>query len=395
MNASFMVKSLPEIRFGAGRIGELPDILSKLGKRTLLLTGAGSFLATDHWHELTNKLRSKKIEFFVEHIQGEPSPEIVDTIVHKYLSCSINAVAAIGGGSVLDAGKSISAMLPGGESVLSFLEGVGDRVPDGRKVPFVAVPTTSGTGSEATSNAVISHVGRDGFKKSLRHNNYVPDIALIDPALTITCPQNVTANCSMDAFSQLVESYLSSKASPFTDDLALGAICRLKKSLFRVCRDGGNLEDRSNMSYGALISGITLSHAGLGIIHGFASVIGGYFKVPHGVVCGTLMAAGNEVTLKKLRQQNSNILALDKYSRLGRIFSDRDKESHEYYQDSFIDMLKNLSSELNLNMLSEYGLRIADVSDIAAKSSCKNNPVELDHEEKQAMLAGRIDVLPK
>lgn len=390
MSETFSIKPLPQILFGAGRLKELPATMSKYGNTALLLTGDSSFARTTHWSILQESLASTDIHVFLEKISEEPTPEIIDSLVKKYHLGGVEVVIAIGGGSVLDSGKAVAAMLPEGQPVTQFLEVVGDSPPDGRKTPFIAVPTTSGTGSEVTSNAVIRRTGENGFKKSLRHQNYIPDIAIIDPLLTLECPQRLTIHCAMDAFTQLVESYLSVKASAYTDDLILGAIHKIRQSLLPVCHGGGEIDDRSNMSYAALISGISLDNAGLGVIHGFASVIGGLFQIPHGVVCGTLMATTNEVTLKKLRRLDMDSVALAKYASLGRIFSDKTEMSIDYYQDFFVDELKRFTQELQIDLLSQHGITNADVETITRLTDSKNNPVELTRNELQEILIERI-----
>jgi alcohol dehydrogenase class IV len=165
MSEPFTVKPFPEIHFGKGKYTDLADIISRFGNTALILTGGSSFAETVHWQQLQQSLLSKGLSFYVEKITGEPSPGIIDTMVQKHCNGRFESITAIGGGSVLDAGKAVSAMLPGGKPVTQFLEGTGSISPDGRKVPFIAVPTTSGTGSEVTSNAVISRVGENGFKK--------------------------------------------------------------------------------------------------------------------------------------------------------------------------------------------------------------------------------------
>ena len=180
----------------------------------------------------------------------------------------------------MDAGKAISAMLTQEGSVKDYLEGVGHKHPSGNKVPFFAVPTTSGTGSEATKNAVLSEIGPNGYKKSLRHDHFVPDLAIVDPDLTLSCPPGLTAYSGMDAFTQLLEAYVSTKAHPFTDALCEKALELLSGSLLQAYQDGENIEAREAMSYAAWTSGIVLAQVGLGVVHGFASAVGGMFDNP-------------------------------------------------------------------------------------------------------------------
>ncbi len=391
MIPAFSFKTLPQIHFGAGKIGELPRLVYRYGNRVLLLLGGESFIKSGHWPILQASLKAKSgLLAVVEHVRGEPSPETVDEIADRYRKQAIEVVLAIGGGSVIDAGKAISAMLVEGGGVSRFLEGVGNERPSGRKVPFIAVPTTAGTGSEATSNAVLTRTGDQGFKRSLRHDNYIPDIALIDPSLALSCPRDLTIACGMDAFSQLVEAYMSTHASPFTDALALDGLGAVRRSLRTVCNEGDNLPARTDMAYAALVSGIVLANAGLGAIHGFASAIGGFLPIPHGVICGTLMAAGNRVTLRRLRRTNENPLALEKYSRLGRLFTEKDKAPPALYQDLFIAELERLTDELVIPSLGHYGINQTHLDTILAQSGNKYNPAALDQEEMREMLLSRI-----
>ena len=248
----------------------------------------------------------KNIEYKLISIPGEPSPEDIDNAVKSLDNEGIDLVVGIGGGSVLDAGKAISAMMHKPESVVRFLEGVGDMEHPGTKLPYIAIPTTSGTGSEATKNAVISKIGINGFKKSLRHDNLVPEIALIDPELTLNCPPEITAASGMDCFTQLTEAYLSDKSNEYTDALAMEGLKAIKLSLKRCCADGQDIEARTGMSFAALTSGICLANAGLGVVHGFASSVGGMYNIPHGLVCGTLMAKSNEINVRELRKNPGN-----------------------------------------------------------------------------------------
>lgn len=387
---SFSLKAPPQIIFGAGKLAQLEHIICRFGSNPLLVLGKYSFLATAHYQVMQRIFRQLDLQLRTVHIPSEPSPAMIDRIVTKLSGTGIDLVIAIGGGSVLDSGKAISAMLAEKKEITQFLEGVGDTIPSGRKIPFIAIPTTSGTGSEATSNAVLSSVGRDGFKSSLRHDNFIPDLAIIDSSLTLSCPPKLTVACSMDCFTQLVEGYLSTNSSVVTDALAVDGIQAVHRSLRRVCHDGSNLSARTDLAYAALLSGIVLANSGLGTVHGFASVIGGLFSIPHGVICGTLMAPTNARTLHNLRANNADHPALIKYTRLGRIFSGQQDKTDAWYQDSFIDQLYRLADELDIARLSEFGVSPADVPKIVAKTGNKCNPSQLTKEELADILQSRI-----
>ena len=302
----------------------------------------------------------------------------------------------------MDAGKAISAMLTVDGSVTDYLEVVGSREHPGTKVPFIAVPTTSGTGSEATKNAVITKVGREGFKRSLRHDNFVPDLAIVDPELTLDCPPEITAASGMDCFTQLTEAFLSDKASPMTDALAIDGLKAVNRSLMKTYTNGDDIKARSDMSYAALMSGICLANAGLGAVHGLAGTTGAQFSIPHGAVCGTLMAAANDMNVRELHKTVRHgsatgkpaiagvHSALGKYATLGRIFADATGKSDSYYIDFFIDYLYALTYHLRLPRLAHYGLHPDDVNEIVAKSDNKNNPVLLSEEQMTEIILKRI-----
>ncbi len=316
MVADFGFSSAPAIVFGKGKIDELRSRILRYGHNVLLVTGSSSFYNKDNWERLIRNLEISEIQHQHWIISEEPSPEMIDDCVGKFQNFNPEVIVGIGGGSVLDAGKAISAMWSLNESVICYLEGVGDgRNHDGKKIPFIAVPTTSGTGSEATKNAVISKVGPDGFKKSLRHNNFIPDLAIIDPELMISCPVEITAWSGMDAFTQLLESYISTSSNPLTDGIAFSGMEMVSKYLISAVEDGSNLGARSGMAYAALSSGITLANAGLGTIHGFASSIGARFKISHGLICGKLMGVSNEATLNKLLKEDPSNIAIKKYAK--------------------------------------------------------------------------------
>jgi alcohol dehydrogenase class IV len=387
----FTFSRIPELVFGAGKLSLLPGLLDKFGKHLLIVTGKASFAATPQAAQLFDNLTKSGFEWATYIIDHEPSPHDIDNAV---IQCSKNlpdAVVAIGGGSVVDAGKAISAMLMSNEKIAYYLEGVGNNTPTGKKIPFIAIPTTAGTGSEATKNAVITSIGANGFKSSLRHNNYIPDLALIDPELQLTCPPTLTACSGMDAFTQLFESYLSTQASPMTDTLAVDGIKHIQRSLVKLVNEApGDVSLRADMAYAAWLSGITLANAGLGTVHGFAGTIGAMFDIPHGVVCGTLMAETNRLTLKKLQETENEGFVLKKYAPIGQIFSTEKGKPESYYAESLIDHLAEMTEKLHIPRLSEYGITSANFETIASSTSNKNNPVKLSPEEMCEVLGRRL-----
>jgi len=376
----FQFSRLPRIYFKSGLIAKLPSFVHEYGNRIVLVTGKSSFLGSAHALELFEALKKEGITYFVFPVTGEPSPEIIDSATSAFRTEKIDLVAGIGGGSVIDAGKAISAMMDRSESVIEFLEGVGNKEHPGTKLPYIAIPTTAGTGSEATKNAVISRIGKNGFKKSLRHNNFVPDIALVDPELTLRCPKDITASSGMDCFTQLIEAYLSDKSNDYTDALAIEGLKAIKASLIRSYNNSEDIEARTGMSFAALTSGICLANAGLGVVHGFASSIGGMFDIPHGLICGTLMAKSNEINIRELRKNDKNHVALKKYAILGKLFIEKSGHSEVYYTDGFVNYLHNLTNDLKLPGLRKSGLDEKNVSIVCSITEIKNNPVKLAFE---------------
>jgi len=390
MVKQFQFSKLPIIIFRNGIISELASIASKYGNRVFLVTGKDSFLNSLQSEKLFQSFEKIGITYEVFSFSGEPSPDLIDQAVKKFNNDEINLVIGIGGGSVLDCGKAVSAMMYRSESVVDFLEVVGNKEHPGTKLPYIAVPTTSGTGSEATKNAVISQIGKNGFKRSLRNDNFVPDIALIDPELTLNCPANITAASGMDCFTQLTEAYLSDRSNSYTDALAIEGIKAIKDSLVKCYADGKNIEARSDMSFAALTSGICIANAGLGVVHGFASSIGGMYDIPHGLISGTLMAVSNEINIRELRNSNNNKVALNKYALLGKLFDKKSRKTDEYYQDYFINYLHNLTHELNLKGLRDAGFKEEDIVTVCSKTELKNNPVKLADENLSEILYKRL-----
>jgi len=394
-NTSFEVARLPAIRFANGAIQQLPEIIAAYRGNALLVTGQRSFLATSHWKILTSALNAQGITWRQCAIADEPSPQLVDDAVAQFRDNDIRVVVGIGGGSVLDAAKAIAGLLVTGNSVMDHLEGVGKGVPyQGPAVPLVAVPTTAGTGSEATKNAVLSVRGAGGFKKSFRDNRLVAEVALIDPELLESCPPELVAANGMDAFTQLLESYVSLRASPFTDALASSGMQAFRDGFWPAWENGeAAAEGRARMAYASLCSGITLAQAGLGSVHGLASPLGAFFPIPHGVVCGTLVAAATKVNIQVLRQRDPQHPSLRKYAEAGLLLGGMMYSSEEDAQDGLVELLEQWTDRLALPRLSNFGMHETDLDRVIANcrgGSMQTNPIRLTDEEVARVLLARL-----
>jgi alcohol dehydrogenase class IV len=390
----FSLSRLPRIEFGPGTLTKLPGIARGYGTQALLVTGAGSLRNSPFWPVLTSGLEAQGVSWLHLAIPGEPSPQRVDEAVRALRAEPIDVVIGIGGGSALDAAKAIAGLLRPGNSVMDHLEGVGPELPyTGPATPFIAVPTTAGTGSEATKNAVLSVQGADGFKKSFRDEKLVAEVALVDPDLLATCPPAVIAANGMDAFTQLLESYVSSRAAPLTDSLAWGGMKAARDGLLDLYANAGDAKARERMAYAALVSGITLAQVGLGSVHGLAAPLGAFFPIPHGVACGTLVATATRINIETLRVREPAHPALEKYAQVGRLLSHQGQLDQAASHAALIDTLETWTRELGLPTLTHYGVTPADIPRIVANSrgsSMKTNPIRLKDGEIAAILAARI-----
>lgn len=393
--SSFSIVRLPRIEFGEGKIKQLPEFILSHGHSALLVTGDKSITGNPIWHQLLTDMADSRISWKRVQVHDEPSPEMIDEIVHQYHADNFDVVVAIGGGSVLDAAKAIAGLLPYGNSVMDHLEGVGPELAyGGPPLPFIAVPTTAGTGSEATKNAVLSRRGEHGFKKSFRDDQLVPDMALLDPGLLATCPPSLIAANGMDALTQLMESYVSLNANPFTDALALSGLEAARDSLLPWYENSGNADACAGMAYAALLSGITLAQCGLGSVHGLASPLGAFFPVPHGVVCGTLVASCTEQNIKSMNEREPDNTALDRYARLGSLFGRRHFGNHAEAHATLVSVLQEWTVKMKLPVLSEYGISESDFDRIIAHcrgSSMKTNPIVLTDDEIRSILYTRLN----
>jgi len=383
---SFSLAPTPILHAGPGKIAGLSGILNNYGKRILLITGEKSFGASNAHAAIFQQLNDGEFDVRQFKVEHEPSPAMVDKAVESFGTHNPVAILAVGGGSVMDAAKAISAMIPLDEPVKDYLEGVGSKVHPGVKIPFIAVPTTSGTGSESTRNAVLSEVGKHGYKKSMRHVNFISDAAILDANLMVSCPPNVTAYSGMDAFTQLLESYLSNDSNFYSDLLATEGLRHIAGSLRQAYEEGTDLDARSGMAIAAYLSGVTLTNVGLGLVHGLAGVIGGYKNIPHGVICSALMPSCNRITVRLLRAKASTHPALIKYSIAGKIFCTNDSKSAEYYTDYLLELMEQWVVEMSIPKLSAFGITKDDLREFAREGENKNNPVPLNTDEISEVL---------
>lgn len=392
MLPAFSIGRLPRIEFGSGALQKVPGIAAGFGQRLLIVTGKQSFLASPHAPPLFEALRRHGCTWETVHVAGEPTVAFIDATVARLRNGDFAAVMGIGGGSVLDAAKAIAGLLKPGNSVLDHLEGVGPELPyRGPATPFIAVPTTAGTGSEVTKNAVIGEPGK--FKKSFRDEQLVAAWAVVDPDLLASCSPKLIAADGMDAFTQLLESFVSRRANPLTDALARSGIMAVKDGLLPFYRDPQNAAAREKMAYAALVSGICLANTGLGAVHGLAAPLGAFFPIPHGLACGTLLATTTAVNIAALQQRVPDSPALPKYAEIGRRFAMQKGLNGDAARAFLIDTLQHWERELDLPRLSACRVTSADLPRIVANcrgSSMQTNPVELSDDEITHILQERL-----
>lgn len=391
----FSIARLPRIEFGSGKFSQLGEHISQYGQRVLLVTGACSFAKTRHWQELQQQLAQRDIEYLTVTINAEPTPQMVDQAVAQYADAKVDVVVGIGGGSALDAAKAIAGLLRVGNSVMDYLEGVGPELKyTGPALPFIAVPTTAGTGSEATKNAVLGIQGTEGFKKSFRDDKLVAQIAIVDPDLLASCPAEVIAANGMDALTQLIESYVSLRSNIFCDALGISGLRAARDGLLPLFTSAGqDSAARERMAYASLISGINLAQTGLGSVHGLAAPLGAFYPIPHGVVCGTLVATASETNIQSMRAREPGNLALQRYARIAEVLCQKRHKSSEEAWQQLIALLHQWTQALQLKKLSDYGVTFSGISQVVANargSSMQTNPILLSDAELSAVLEKRM-----
>ncbi|HEX3207229.1 MAG TPA: iron-containing alcohol dehydrogenase [Propionibacteriaceae bacterium] len=369
-----------DIRFGAGRVSEVPEALAGLGaSRVLVVTGR----TTSRADAIRAALTEADISSVVFAVAAEPSIGRVRAAVALLAEASCDAVLGFGGGSALDVAKAAAVLGISGNDPLDHLEVIGAGRPiDAPGLPCVAVPTTAGTGSEVTRNSVLSG---SGVKASLRSPLLLPKVAVVDPDLLVGVPQPTIATSGMDALSQLIEPLLSRRANPFTDALARDGIRRSARSLRRAYEEG--MEDaavREDLALASLFSGMCLANAGLGAVHGLAAAAGARFSAPHGAVCAAVLAAAVEVNLRALRERAPEHPALPRLTEMATLLTGRPDATPE----DAIAWLDQLTAALSIPGLASYGLDQAEIGEIDAvvaaaqrASSMRGNPIELSDEE--------------
>jgi alcohol dehydrogenase len=393
----FTVTRLPALVSGAGSIRKIASLAASAGLRRLyVVTGRTSFYASDRRAAFERTLREAGIDVAYAVVPGEPSVGFVDEAAAEARLFRADGACGIGGGSALDAAKAVAAMFFETCSVREFLEDIGTRTPSGRRLPLFEVPTTAGTGSEATKNAVISRPGPDGFKKSLRHEAYVCDAAVLDPELSSTCPPAQTAYSGLDAVTQLLEAFVSVKASPFTDALALQGLRYAGAFLERAVRAGAtDGEARAGMAYAAYLSGVTLANAGLGAVHGLAGALGGLSEAPHGALCGTLLAATTRRVTEGLADGGAEgERALEKYALAGLALAESDGGAKADMPETGLDFLTKTLERWNvafaLPRLSALGVDPEILPRAAIAAGNKNAPIALGVHVLESILRERL-----
>lgn len=368
----FEFATAQRILFGSGTIKELVPAAQSLGRRPLIVTGRNPDRIRKHVQALDAAFLS---------IPGEPTVNEIREGVQHARAENCDLVIAIGGGSAIDAGKAIAVLLANSGEPLDYLEVVGRGAPlPNASLPFLAVPTTAGTGSEATRNAVLASP-EHRVKASLRSASMLPRIAIIDPDLTLDLPQQITASTGLDALTQLIEPYVSIRANAFTDMLAIDGIRRATAHLREAYHNPHNTEARAAMSLASLYSGMALANAGLGAVHGFAAPIGGMFSAPHGSVCAILLPPVMRANIRALetRQPASPVLA--RYETILRLTGG-------------IEWIEETTRQLNIPPLHTYGIERTHLAEIAEKaaqaSSMKANPISLRQPELEKILEAAL-----
>lgn len=379
---SFEFATADRILFGSGRLGEVGPLAAAYGTRALVVTGSNPKRAA----QLLNHLEAAEIYHHVFSVTGEPTTTTIEQGVAQARSFNAEVVLAIGGGSPIDAGKAIAAVATNPGDLFDHLEVIGRGQPlTHPPLPFIAIPTTAGTGAEVTRNAVIASP-EHRVKVSLRSPLMLPRLAVVDPDLTLDLPPALTATTGMDALTQLLEPFVSIKANPVTDGFCREGLVRAGRSLLKACQDGSDLEARTDMALASLFGGLALANAGLGAVHGYAGPIGGQFDAPHGGVCAALLSASVAINVAALRKRSPDSQSLQRYREASRLITGKKRAE----PDDLIEWLTQLQQTLAIPGLNAYGLDRDHfpelIQNASRASSMKGNPIELTESELSTLL---------
>lgn len=385
MNFDFRIAS--RIIFGSGSIEKVGALAASFGKRALLIAGAPKGIT-----EIVQvRLEEAGLVTSQIRVTEEPSVESIYHAVQVGHEAEVDLVIGVGGGSAMDTGKAVSVLMTNKGDILNYLEVVGKgQALQNPGLPIIAVPTTAGTGSEVTSNAVIgvgvNNQRSDKVKVSLRSSFMSPRLAVIDPQLTIDLSPTITAFSGLDALTQLIEPFVSKRANYMTDLLCREGIRLIALSLRKAFHHGDDLSAREDMSLASLLSGIALANAKLGAVHGFAAPIGGKYQAPHGAICARLLPIVMESNWHALTDRQPGDLALDRYREIAKILRG---DINAEFEDG-LSWVKEICQEFAIPPLSHYGLRREDFSELILQaeqaSSMQGNPIQLTRDELHNIL---------
>ncbi len=373
----FEFATADRILFGPGSVREVPQAAKEMGRRAFLVTG----LSAARSASLVAQLDAAGVSSCRFAVEGEPTVDLICRGVQQARGEQCNLVIALGGGSAIDAAKAIAALLANGGELLDYLEVIGKGKALTRpSAPWIAIPTTAGTGAEVTRNAVLaSHEHR--VKVSLRSPLMLARLAVVDPELTMELPPAITASTGLDALTQLIEPYVSIRANPMTDGFCLEGMRRVSRSLRRAYTNGSDREARTDMAVASLMGGLALANAGLGVVHGFAAPLGGMFPAPHGAVCASLLPYGMDANLRALRERAPGSEALKRYSAIAQILTQKPDAT----ADDGVNWVKQLCLDLGIPPLGCYGIDSSHIQVLVEKaskaSSMKGNPLPLTPDE--------------
>ena len=375
--------SLPsKITFGAGCADKLGAEVALHAKHVLLVSGGNP----DRIKNVLCSLKTSGVAATFCVVKGEPTLEAVRSGVRLAQKAGCSGVVAVGGGSVIDAAKAIAAMAANPGDLMDYLEIIGQGRPLTKEpLYFAAVPTTAGTGSEATRNAVLTS-NEHRVKVSLRHPSMVPKVVLLDPSLTLTLPPDVTASTGMDALTQLLESFTCRNPNSFTDSLCREGLKLVARSLPKAYADGKDLEARSDMLLAAHFSGQALANARLGAVHGFTAALGGMYKASHGALCAALLPTVTMANLKALAERSPENPSRERYAEVARILTGKKDAKAE----DTAEYCEKLRASMKIPTLAQQGVQKDDFETLADRtsraSSMKGNPVDLTMEELVGIL---------